>query len=860
MTQTSFSVGSQTDLNNAIETIDSTATPGTYSITLTSNITETDATGGLYALSLAPGVVVDLDGANHTISGEAFNEAFFGGLAVTTGTVSISDLTLKDTLARGGAGGDGGGGGAGLGGGLFVGPDAKVSLSSVMFVDDAAQGGAGGSAGTGEGGAGGHSSLIYPALGGGGTAGVAGLPGTSSDTPGGDGSDGQGAGLGVAGGDGGDGGKGFTPGTDAFGEAGSDGGNGGKGGLGGIGGDGGHGGAGGNGGSGVAPIDPPWDGGDAGNGGDGGDAGDGGYGAGGGGGARAGNGGRGATGLSDPMGGPNGMASDGGDGGDGSKGGDGGFGGGGGAGAAGGTGGGGGTGQGVDGANGGAGGKGGDGGNGDFGAGGAGGGPGGNGGRAGPTNAGVGSPGSAGAGGSGGQAGLGGFGGGKGAAGSNGFAGPSSEATQIPGHAFGGAGGGGLGAGGAIFVADGGQLTVDGGLITGGTVVGGAAGGPGAGQGSFYGSGMFIDGDTTVSLAAPTGTTITISNVIADEQASGGIGQGKLSIGAGGTVDLDATNTFTGGITIKGGTLELSAPAAAGSGQITFDASGDPTLLFPSTAAPSNPIAALGLGDFIGVTDKTLSGDQYTGTGAPGGSLVLDFAGGGSVTLDIVGNYKRADFPIVDNQVAVTCFLAGTAILGPAGEVAVEQLRVGDMVMTQTDDGPRPETVRWIGHRRIDPARHPRPCDVLPVRVRRGAFGNGLPRRDLFLSPNHAVFVDEVLIPVRCLIDGAGVRQMSSAGRITYFHIELDCHSVVLAEGLPCESYLETGSRRMFENGGVPVALHADFTALAWDALGYAPLVVTGPKLLAVRSRLDCLRSGACETVEEPITARRGAL
>src|SRR5271168_4402989 len=114
MTQTSFPVGSQADLNNAIETIDSTTTPGTYTITLTGTITETS--GGLYALSLAPGVQVDIDGANNTISGGDFNEAFFGGLAVTTGTVSISDLTLKDTLARGGAGQDGGGGGAGLGG------------------------------------------------------------------------------------------------------------------------------------------------------------------------------------------------------------------------------------------------------------------------------------------------------------------------------------------------------------------------------------------------------------------------------------------------------------------------------------------------------------------------------------------------------------------------------------------------------------------------------------------------------------------------------------------------------------------------------------------------------------------------
>ena len=832
MTQNNFSVGSSSDLNNAIETIDSTTTAGTYTITLTNSFTQTAA--GIYVLSLAPGVTVDIDGANHTISGEDFNQAFDGGLAVTTGTVSISDLTLQDTLARGGAGQNGGGGGgAGLGGGLFVGPDAKVSLSNVQFVDDAAHGGAGGGAGPGEGALGGHSSLIYPALGGGGTNGTPGAPGTSSDTPGGDGTDGSGAGFGVAGGDGGGGGEGFSPGFTSADNAASDGGAGGKGGLGGIGGDGGFGGPGGGGGDGGFPSQAPFSGGDPGQAGEGGDAGDGGYAAGGGGGGKGGNGGNGALGVAGP---DNGVPSDGADGADGGKAGDGGFGGGGGAGGGGGTGGVGGTGQGVDGANGGAGGKGGDGGNGDFGAGGGGGGPGGNGGRAGPTNAGVGSPGSSGPGGTGGQPGLGGFGGGKGAAGSNGFAGPSAEGSHAPGQPFAGAGGGGLGAGGAIFVADGGQLTVDGGLITGGTVVGGAPGGAGAGQGSAYGSGMFIDGDTTVSLAAPTGTTVTISNVIADEQGSGGIGKGTLSIGAGGTVDLDATNTFAGGITIKGGTLELSAPGAAGSGHITFDASGDPTLLFPSTAAPSNPIAGLGLGDFIGVTDKTLSGDLYTG-----GSLVIDFAGGGSVTLNIVGSYQQSDFPIIDNQVAVTCFLAGTAILGRDGEVPVERLRVGDMVMTQTDDGLRPEPVRWIGHRQVDPACHPRPHEVLPVRVRRGSFGNGVPRRDLFLSPNHAVFADEVLIPVRYLIDGDGIRQMPAAGRISYFHIELDCHSVVLAEGLPCESFLETGGRRMFENGGVAVALHADFTSLAWDALGYAPLVVTGPKLLAVRSRLAAL-------------------
>jgi Hint domain len=125
--------------------------------------------------------------------------------------------------------------------------------------------------------------------------------------------------------------------------------------------------------------------------------------------------------------------------------------------------------------------------------------------------------------------------------------------------------------------------------------------------------------------------------------------------------------------------------------------------------------------------------------------------------------------------------------------------------------------------------------------VRRHAFGPGMPQRDLFLSPNHAVFVDEVLIPARYLINGDSIRQISDVRPISYFHIELDRHSVLLAERLPCESYLDTGSRQMFANSGVAVTLHADFTGLAWETSGYAPLIVTGPKLEAVRARLAAL-------------------
>jgi len=109
--------------------------------------------------------------------------------------------------------------------------------------------------------------------------------------------------------------------------------------------------------------------------------------------------------------------------------------------------------------------------------------------------------------------------------------------------------------------------------------------------------------------------------------------------------------------------------------------------------------------------------------------------------------------------------------------------------------------------------------------------------RDLVLSPDHAVFVDGVLIPVRYLINSATVIQEQVAN-ITYYHVELPAHKVILAEGLPVESYLDTGNRAAFANGGAFVQLHADFARSVWRESSCAPLVVNGAELVSARSLL----------------------
>jgi hypothetical protein len=99
------------------------------------------------------------------------------------------------------------------------------------------------------------------------------------------------------------------------------------------------------------------------------------------------------------------------------------------------------------------------------------------------------------------------------------------------------------------------------------------------------------------------------------------------------------------------------------------------------------------------------------------------------------------------------------------------------------------------------------------------------------------VFVDGVLIPVHCLINGGTIRQMDVPS-INYFHVELPEHDVILAEDLPVESYLDTGDRTNFSNAGGAVRLFPNFTARMWEMAGCAPLVMTGPVVERTRQAL----------------------
>ena len=203
----------------------------------------------------------------------------------------------------------------------------------------------------------------------------------------------------------------------------------------------------------------------------------------------------------------------------------------------------------------------------------------------------------------------------------------------------------------------------------------------------------------------------------------------------------------------------------------------------------------------------------------------------------------------------VTCFASGTLIRTATGDVAVEDLAVGDLVVTASG-AHRPIT--WLGHRTVECARYPRAHEILPVRITAHAFGENRPARDLVLSPGHSVAVDllgEALIPASSLVNGSTIRQ-EKVERVTYWHVELESHDLLLSENLATESYLEMGNRSFFVDGREVVALYSVPDAPAAKTLAdfCRPYHAEGALVSFVRDRLKAraMQLGWAE-IEDPL-------
>ncbi len=182
-------------------------------------------------------------------------------------------------------------------------------------------------------------------------------------------------------------------------------------------------------------------------------------------------------------------------------------------------------------------------------------------------------------------------------------------------------------------------------------------------------------------------------------------------------------------------------------------------------------------------------------------------------------------------QTFIACFMEGTLIATPAGQRPVESLMRGDLVTT-ADGSAQP--VKWVGHRTYEADFGASEAFVRPVVFKAGSLGAGLPVRDLKVSPQHGMLIDGAMVPAAALVTGVSSVRDEAPGAITYFHIELDGHEAILAEGAATETFVDNNSRALFDNADEYNLIYG--TAAPRPA--EQPRLEEGFQLAAIRRRL----------------------
>jgi hypothetical protein len=269
----------------------------------------------------------------------------------------------------------------------------------------------------------------------------------------------------------------------------------------------------------------------------------------------------------------------------------------------------------------------------------------------------------------------------------------------------------------------------------------------------------------------------------------------------------DGAHSYSAAVTDAAGNSGASTATSPASTTVDRQADADVAVdLRDATAAANTASVSFDLAGLDAGSTATV-----TFTGSDGGSVVRSFTANGAQTADVTGlrGDLSATVQVADgagNTAAgqgdtlaadPVCFMPGTLVATPSGERAVETLRAGELVLTA--DG-RAAPVRWLGRQTVS-TRFADPLRVLPVRVVAGALGENLPARDLLVSADHALLVDGVLVQAGALVNGSTIRREAGVPEVfTYWHVELADHALVLAEGVPAETFIDNVARLAFDN------------------------------------------------------------
>jgi hypothetical protein len=339
-------------------------------------------------------------------------------------------------------------------------------------------------------------------------------------------------------------------------------------------------------------------------------------------------------------------------------------------------------------------------------------------------------------------------------------------------------------------------------LTNSGSVVGSGADGAFLGAGASFTntSAGTVNGATAGLVVGAEGTVSNAGSI------TGGTGDG-VDIAANGTITNAASGTISGtgtGITTgANGTIITAGTITGGNGTAVLFGPGSNRLVL-------TPDAVLN-GMAVGVASATNTLELTAGTGTLT-AYAADFINFQNIVVDagahwIItgGDATPGSITVADGASVIydgvtygtLCFCAGTLIATEHGEVAVEDLVIGDCLITLSGET---APIRWIGVRAVS-TRFSDPLRTMPIRIRAGALADRVPRRDLLVSPDHALFIDDVLIQAAALVNGVSITQETHMpDRFFYYHIELEQHALILAEGALTETFVDNVDRMAFDN------------------------------------------------------------
>lgn len=323
-----------------------------------------------------------------------------------------------------------------------------------------------------------------------------------------------------------------------------------------------------------------------------------------------------------------------------------------------------------------------------------------------------------------------------------------------------------------------------------------------------------LDGDDVINAGGGDdqvfggGGNDTIDGGSGQDRISGGTGDDVINGGQGddqidGDEGNDTINGGQGQDRIFGGDGNDTLSGGQGDDRI-FGEAGDDQLV----GGPDNDTLDGGTGDdlftFAEAGNHTIIGgedadgndvDVIDLTGIDANVIETGFEAGRIEFLDSNGNItRRATYSEIEQ--VIICFTPGTRIATPTGERLVEELRVGDPVFTR-DNGV--QDLRWIGTKTLSGAELKQSPALRPILIKAGSLGRGRPERDVVVSPNHRMLINdpetallfgesEVLVSAKHLTERAGIARVLMP-QVTYLHLLFDRHEVILADGAWTESF-----------------------------------------------------------------------